>query len=98
MSVTPDVSHVEMWPYVDLAAVGSANQSRTAFPIVLSVMASVIVQLGLCCTTPHDYDAHGALRNASEKVAGVTSSVSNRTPSSTHQPRAWLKAVAPLNV
>ena len=36
MSVTPPVSHVEMWPYVRMAAARSENQSKTAVLIVLS--------------------------------------------------------------
>ena len=30
MSVTPEVSHVEIWPYAASAAVGSANHAVTA--------------------------------------------------------------------
>jgi hypothetical protein len=30
MSVTPDVSHMEIWPYVASAAVGSANHASRA--------------------------------------------------------------------
>ena len=35
MSVTPDVSHVEIWPYVDSAAVASESHAATAsdFPV-----------------------------------------------------------------
>ena len=36
MSVTPPVSHLEMWPYVRMAAARSENQSDTAVLIVLS--------------------------------------------------------------
>ena len=39
MSVTADVSHVEMWPYVDSAALGSENHAATAVLMLLSVMA-----------------------------------------------------------
>ena len=38
MSVTPDVSQVEMWPYVDSAALLSSSQAATAVLIVLSVI------------------------------------------------------------
>ena len=38
MSVTPDVSHVEMWPYVALAAVASASHAATAVLMLLWVM------------------------------------------------------------
>ena len=37
MSVTPDVSHVEMWPYVASAAVASLNQAVTAVRMLTSV-------------------------------------------------------------
>tara|TARA_B100000459_G_scaffold87407_1_gene49150 strand:+ start:440 stop:667 length:228 start_codon:yes stop_codon:yes gene_type:complete len=36
MSVTPPVSHVEMWPYVALAAAASESQALTAVRMVLS--------------------------------------------------------------
>ena len=36
MSVTPDVSHVEMWPYVASAAVASASHAVTAVRMVVS--------------------------------------------------------------
>ena len=38
MSVTPPVSHVEMWPYVTSAAVASENHATTAVLMLLSVM------------------------------------------------------------
>ena len=38
--------------------------------------------------TPHDVDQHGVYQNA----------LSRLTPSSTHQPRSWLKAEAPENI
>ena len=38
MSVTPDVSHVEMWPYVASAAVASASHASRAVKMLLSVM------------------------------------------------------------
>jgi len=36
MSVTPPVSHVEMWPYAASAAVASASHAATASRIVVS--------------------------------------------------------------
>ena len=36
MSVTPEVSHVEMWPYVASAAVSSLNHAVTAVRMLLS--------------------------------------------------------------
>ena len=36
MSVTPEVSHVEMWPYTRMAATRFENQSATAVLMVLS--------------------------------------------------------------
>ena len=38
MSVTPEVAHVEMWPYVASAADWSANQAATA---VLMLSSSI---------------------------------------------------------
>ena len=38
MSVTPPVSHVEMWPYVVSAAVASASHVATAVLMLLSVI------------------------------------------------------------
>ena len=104
MSVTPDVSHVAMWPYVASAAARSENHAATAVLIVVSsATQGAIVGAGvgrgtglgvdawvqlLLCTTPHDVDAHGVLVNASPRS----------TPSSTHQPRSWLKDEAPPNI
>ena len=39
MFVTPDVSHVEMWPYVASAAVGFESHASRAVNILLSVIA-----------------------------------------------------------
>ncbi len=47
MSVTPPVSHVEMWPYVVSAAVGSASHAVTAVRIVLSSMTELRRRTGL---------------------------------------------------
>ena len=41
MSVTPPVSHVEMWPYVASAAVASASYAATAVRMLVSVMTAV---------------------------------------------------------
>ena len=38
MSVTPEVAHVEMWPYVASAAVASETHAATAVLMVSSVM------------------------------------------------------------
>ena len=46
MSVTPDVSHVEMWPYVASAAVASASHAATAVLMLLSVMTLFAVGSG----------------------------------------------------
>ena len=45
MSVTPDVSQVEMWPYVVSAAVASEIHAPTAVLMLLAVMT-----LFVCCT------------------------------------------------
>ena len=39
MSVTPDVSHVEMWPYVASAVAASEVHAATAVLMLLSSMA-----------------------------------------------------------
>ena len=39
ISVTPDVSHVEMWPYVASAAVASSNHAATAVRMLVSSIA-----------------------------------------------------------
>ena len=97
MSVTPDVSHVEMWPYVASAAARSSIQARTAVRILSSpnapsknVGASVthMPPSERPCTTPHDVDAHGVPENASSRFTSL----------STHQPRSWSKAEAPKNI
>ena len=40
MSVTPPVSHVEIWPYVASAAAGFESQASTAVRMLLSSIAS----------------------------------------------------------
>ena len=46
MSVTPEVSHVEMWPYVASAAVASASHASRAVLMLLSVMTLFTVGRG----------------------------------------------------
>ena len=47
MSVTPPVSHVEMWPYVASAAVASESHSLTAVLMVFWVMTLLMVGCGV---------------------------------------------------
>ena len=47
MSVTPPVAHVEMWPYVASAAVGSETHAATAVLIVVSSMTLLRRRTGL---------------------------------------------------
>ena len=57
MSVTPDVSHVEMWPYVASAAVASESHAATAiliFPLAMTFPVLVQSPEFSACTTPHD--------------------------------------------
>tara|TARA_B100000683_G_scaffold136313_1_gene133069 strand:- start:43 stop:312 length:270 start_codon:yes stop_codon:yes gene_type:complete len=42
MSVTPPVSHVEMWPYVASAAVASASHAVTAVRMVVSSKGAAV--------------------------------------------------------
>ena len=89
MSVTPDVSQVEMWPYVVSAALSSENHAPTA--ILIFQLAMTLPLLGMSQPpheTPHNVDAHGALSNTSPRSKSA----------STHQPRSWSKAKAPLNM
>ena len=86
MSVTPEVSHVEMWPYVAAAAVASASHAATAVLMVLSVIAPSHARAAVF-RMPHDVDAHGVPVNALP-----------RSTLSRHQPRSWSKAEAPLNM
>ena len=85
MSVTRDVSHFSMGPYVASAADWSARYVETASRIVVSSMT--LAQLSFC-TTPHDVALHGLLMNA----------LVRSTSSPTHQPRSWSKAEAPLKM
>ena len=70
MSVTSDVSHVEMWPYIASAAARSSIQARTAVRMLSSpnapsknVGASVthMPPSERPRTIPHDVDSHGVL-------------------------------------
>ena len=47
MSVTPEVSHVEIWPYVVSAAAASANQAVTAVRMLVSSMTLLRRRTGL---------------------------------------------------
>ena len=46
MSVTPPVSHAEIWPYVASAAAASASHAATAVRMVLSSMTLFMVGRG----------------------------------------------------
>ena len=46
--------------------------------------------------TPHDVASHGVFKNASSM--SYPQSWGSKTSSSTHQPRSWSKAEAPLNM
>ena len=82
MSVTPPVSHVEMWPYAASAAVAFESHAATAVLMVLSVMI-----VGQRLDTAR-------LRRRTDVVARGVKHDSRSTPSSTHQPRSWSKAEA----
>ena len=47
MSVTPPVSHVEMWPYVASAAAGSASHASRAVLMVVSSITELRRRTGL---------------------------------------------------
>ena len=51
MSVTPPVSHVEMWPYVASAAVASESHAATA--ILIFPLAMILPLLGMS-QPPHE--------------------------------------------
>merc|ERR1719482_1687563 len=106
MSVTSDVSHVEMWPYIASAAALSSIQARTAVRMLTSpnapsknVGASVthMPPSERPRTTPHDVDSHWVPENTSWKVCPPPQA-SNFTPSSKHQPRSWSKFEARMNI
>ena len=81
MSVTPDTSQVEMWPYAASAAGAFLSHRKTAVRIELSLRISVEHSpFSSFCATPQLPPLHGAPSN-----------VKSRTPSSKHQPRSWLK-------
>ena len=85
MSVTRDVSHCSMGPYAASAAAWSARYVETASRIVMSSMT--LAQLSFC-TTPHAVAAHALPAKALFVYTLV----------STHQPRSWSKAEAPLKM
>ena len=85
MSVTWDVSHFSMGPYVASAADWSARYVETASRIVVSSMT--LAQLSFC-TTPHAVAAHALPAKALFLFTLV----------STHHPRSWSKAEAPLKM
>ena len=51
MSVTPPVSHVEMWPYVASAAVASESHAVTAVRMVVSSKGGTAVGTADPCET-----------------------------------------------
>ena len=63
MSVTPDVSHVEMWPYVASAPALSESHAETAVRMVISLIVPPH-QSAAELPTPHDVDLHGVESNA----------------------------------
>ena len=90
MYVTPPVSHVEMWPYVAVAAVGLETHALTAiliFQLTMTLPLPVTSQL-TPPTMPHDVDSHAVPVNTPSPVASLC----------THQPRSWSKAEAPSNM
>ena len=91
MSVTPPVSHVEMWPYVAVAPVGFESHTPTATLIFQLTMTLPIPGRMLQLTPPtmpHHVDSHWAVSNASSRSTSLFR----------HQPRSWLNAVASLNM
>ena len=60
MSVTPEVSHVEMWPYVASAAVASASHAATAgliFQLTMALPLPAGMSQPTPPTMPHHVDA-----------------------------------------
>jgi hypothetical protein len=69
MSVTPPVSHVEMWPYVASAAVASASHDATAhliFQLTMTLPVRDTSQSPILVShiTPHNVEEHGVSSNA----------------------------------
>ena len=65
MSVTPPVSHVEMWPYFAAAAVASVNHAATACLIFQLTMTLPVRETSQSTPAmPHDVDAHEEPSNA----------------------------------
>ena len=95
MSVTPEVCHLEMGPYVASAAVAFESHAAMAVRILESSMKLCCVGAGVgngqstpWSTTPHDVDAHGVPENASSRFTSLPM----------HQPRSWSKAEAEGNM
>ena len=85
MSVTPDVSHIEIWP--SMSTRRSSRPARASYRATAVLMLlSVITQIP--GTMPHDADAHRVPSNALVRL----------TPSSTHQPKSWSKERAWVNI
>ena len=65
MSVTPDVSHEEIWPYVDSADALSESHAATACLIFqLTMMFPVRETSQSTPAMPHDVDSHSVSSNA----------------------------------
>ena len=88
MSVTWDVSHFSMGPYVASAADWSASHAATAVLMVASVRTTGQMPSSFGAETPHAVAAHALPAKALFVVTLV----------STHQPRSWSKAEAPLKM
>ena len=57
MSLTPDVSHFLIWPYIALVAALSENHAVTAIRNVMSFIVPSHHSAAVL-PTPHDVDAH----------------------------------------
>ena len=95
MSVTPPVSHVEMWPYIASAAPAFESHSVRADLIVPSSMVMTPLPPHLTATaahaTPHNVDLHGVESNGPGQPRDAPR---RSTSSATHQPRFWSKLEA----
>ena len=101
MSVTPPVSHVEMWPYVASAAVASESHEATAVRILessikLRCVGAPVDQQVLAHMRLHDRTRIRRRTRCGKAVVSPGSQVS--TSSSMHQPRSWSKAEASRNI
>ena len=63
MSVTPEVSHVEMWPSLPRGSVLGESQATTAVLMVLSSCVPPQTSAAGLEATPHDVDAHWVPEN-----------------------------------